>query len=190
MSIATRDFSKTAGSVWGIALVDINSLNKYVKYFGEPSDENLAFDNVTPWSVEGLTSLSDVANDIVDILGGSAPVLVTYNVPEWSLPLWNSMCEQSPALKELGAELLDIRSVYSTVQFSDKYNEQEVILHKVFKKSTLPRKFGLISMAEKFNLSVHGEAMPPDQPFAKARLTKFVFSGLMGMAYPDEASEA
>lgn len=188
MSIATRDFSKTAGSVWGISLVNINSLEKYTKYFGEPNEGNLAFDNVAPWHVEGLTTLSDVAGDLVDVVGCTNPVIVTYNVPDWSLPLWESMCEESPVLKSMGASLLDLRSVYYSIvterfEFSGDETEEP---YKMFHKSKLNKKFGLLSMAEYFGLSIRGEGMPPDQPAAKALLTKKVFNALLDMDYPDE----
>lgn len=192
LSIATKDLSKTAESVWGISVVNIKDGTKYTKYFGDPAESNLAFDNVVPWSVEGLTSLSDVGTDLLGILGDS-PVFVTYNVPMWSLPLWNSMCEASEPIKEIKASMLDLQSVYYTIavlncKFTDTFDEP----YRMFVPSKLPKKFGLTSMASVFGMSLHGERMPSDMPTAKAIMTSNIFSQLLDSKYPDdeEKSEA
>lgn len=187
LSLATRDFSKTAASVWGISLVDIKSETKYSKYFGEPTDENLAFDNVVPWKVEGMTSLSDVAFELVDLLGSSKPVLVTYNVTDWMLPLWQSMCDTCPILTNIGASLLDLKSVYYSIMIQEhRIYEGSDEPYRMFLKQKLGRKFGLFAMADRFELSINAAGMPPDQPTAKAMLSKKILEHLLYQKYPED----
>ena len=171
--------------------MDINSDNHYVKYFGDPSEGNLAFDNVVPWKVEGLTTLTDVVSDIIDLFGASKPVLVTYNVPDWTLPIWRAMCENCPTLERVGAGLLDLKDVYYSIEIDDlKFDYPQDEAYKLFARSRLPKKFGLVSLADKYRLRLTDRGMPTDQPSAKAALTKKVMEILFSKDYPQEESEA
>jgi hypothetical protein len=84
----------------------------YSKYFGDPPEWSLEFDNVVPWRVETLTSLADVTAEVHDLIGETAPVFLGYSVTDWMLPLWQDMCAKDDLLKNLIAEYLDLRSVY------------------------------------------------------------------------------
>lgn len=191
ISIATKDFSKTAESVWGIALYNMKTGESYSKYFGDPAEGSLAFDNVVPWRVESLTSLSDVATEVHDLIGTTAPVFLGYSVPDWMLPLWTDMCEKDSLLKNLNAEFLDLRSVYSTIKSCYyKFPEEENRVYKLFLPAKLPRKFGLLAMASEYSLGLQSKGMPPDAPSAKAKLSTLVYEKIMSVDYPDKDSEA
>lgn len=177
--------------MWGISLVNIKTEETYNKFFGDPLEGNLAFDNVVPWKVESLTSLTDVVAELSSVIGMNNPVLVTYNVIDWSLGLWNSMCESSPLLKEMEADILDVKDVYYSI-FEKKhtFDYPQDRAYKMFLRSKLSKKVGLVTMGDMFGLRLTSAGMPSEQPAAKALLTKWLIGELFNFDYPENEDDS